>query len=256
MNLVKVISIANQKGGVAKTTSAVNLAYYLALKDKKVLLIDLDPQGSATSGVCRDHENSNGTYRAINGEDINGLINKTNLDNLFVLTSDQNLVGAEIELLSMQNREFKLNSALKKLVGFDVVIIDCSPSLGFLTINALVASNFILIPVQSEYYALEGLSFLLETAAKVRKNWNADLDILGLFLTMYDKRNLLHKEVFGEVTKHFQQQLFDTIIYRNIRLAEASSFGKSIYEYDKFSVGAKCYESLAKELMGRLWKKD
>ncbi len=252
MKQMKIISIANQKGGVSKTTTAINLAYFFALQGKKTLLIDFDPQGSASASLGR--KRNGGSYAFLNGSTLDEVINSSNHPNLWTINSDQNLAASELELISQENRERKLKDALDNVDGkFDVVLIDCPPSLSFLTINALVASNYILIPVQSEFYALEGLSLLLETAAKVRSLWNPKLEILGLVLTMYDKRNLFHKEVEGDIKEHFKNKVFKTIIGRNIRLAEAASFGKSIYEYDKFSAGCKSYEDLAKEVIERLW---
>lgn len=247
------IAIANQKGGVSKTTTAINLSYFLALKGKKVLLIDLDPQGSASASF--GNKRNNGTYEFINGANISEVVNSTLNPNLFTMSSDQSLTSAEIELISQENRESKLKIALEKIKDeFDIVIIDCPPSLSFLTINALVASNYILVPVQSEFYALEGLSLLLEITAKVRKLWNPNLEIIGLVLTMSDRRNLFHKEVERDIKAHFASKVFNTVIGRNIRLAEAASFGKSIYEYDRFSSGSKNYEELANEVIERIEK--
>lgn len=247
------IAITNQKGGVSKTTTAINLAFFLAKASKKTLLIDFDPQGSASSSL--GNLRNTGSYSFINGASLDEVISQTREENLFTICSDQNLIAAEIELISEKDRENKLKIALSKIADrFDVVLIDCPPSLGFLTINALVGANYILIPVQSEFYALEGLSLLLETTAKVRKLWNPSLDILGLVMTMFDKRNLFHREVCADIKNHFGAKVFETVIARNIRLAEASSYGKSIYEYDKFSSGSKNYQDLANEVLQRLWK--
>lgn len=252
---MKTIAVTNQKGGVGKTTTAINIAAYLAHLGKRTLLIDVDPQGSASSGIgMKGYSFENTIYEALNGMDINKSIHPTKINNLSIICANQNLAAAEIELVSIQNREHKLKNALKNIENiYDVVLIDCPPSLSLLTINALVASNYILIPVQSEFYALEGLSLLVETAARIKNLWNHDLDILGLILTMYDRRNLFHREVEDDIRKHFKAKLFETIITRNIRLAEASSFGKSIYEYDKYSIGSKTYESLAKEIIQRIF---
>jgi len=245
------IAIANQKGGVSKTTTAINLAYFLALKGKRTLLIDFDPQGSASSSL--GNRRGSGTYEFINGANLADVIDSTSNPNLFTMCSDQSLTGAEIELISQENREKKLKMALDRIDKiFDIVVIDCPPSLSFLTINALVAANYILVPVQSEFYALEGLSLLLEITAKVRKLWNNNLEILGLVLTMCDRRNLFHKEVERDIKSHFGTKVFNSVIGRNIRLAEAASYGKSIYEYDRFSSGSKNYEELAREVIERI----
>jgi len=252
---MKTIAITNQKGGVGKTTTAINLAHCLAIANKRVLLLDFDPQGSASSGLGKRGQ-TKGSYNMLldSGEYE---IQRTSCPNFSIICADQNLAAAEIELVNQVDRESKLKHALSKIADqFDVVLIDCPPSLGLLTINALVASNYILIPVQSEFYALEGLSLLVETAAKVKRLWNHELDILGLVLTMYDRRNLFHREVEEDIKKHFKAKLFEVIITRNIRLAEASSFGKSIHEYDKHSTGSQTYEALAKEVIARIWSNN
>ena len=252
---MQIISMTNQKGGVGKTTSSINLASILAESVRKVLLIDLDPQGNTGSGLgLRDIRM--GTYDLLCGTDAKKVMQKSYHPNLQVICSNQHLVGAEIELVETDEREFILKQALSKVEGFDICIIDCPPSLGMLTLNALCASDFILIPVQAEFYALEGLSQLIENAAKIKSKWNDKLEVLGLILTMHDKRNLFHKEVERNVKNHFKNLLFETIIGRNIRLAEAASFGKSITEYDKFSLGCTAYKKLAKEIEERIWKKD
>lgn len=252
---MKTIAITNQKGGVGKTTTAINIAAYLAHMGKNTLLIDLDPQGSASSGIgMKGYSFENTIYDVFNGMDIKNCINATKINNLSIICANQHLAAAEIELVNLPHREQKLKNALSSINDFyDIVLIDCPPSLSLLTINALVASDYILIPVQSEFYALEGLSLLVETAAKIKNLWNHHLDILGLILTMYDKRNLFHREVENDIRQHFKAKLFETIITRNIRLAEASSFGKSIYEYDKYSPGSKTYENLAQEIIKRIF---
>lgn len=249
---MKIISIANQKGGVAKTTSAINLSCYLAEFGYKTLLIDFDPQSSASSGLgLRRVEKSiyDLLYGTMKLEDV---VQKTSLDNLMILPSNQNLAAFEFEAMLVDRKESKLKDLISSIEGFDFVIIDCPPSLGLLTINALVASEHILIPVQTEFFALEGLSLLLETAAKVKKRWNLKLEILGIILTMCDKRNMHHREVIFDIKHHFGPKVFEIEVRRNIRLAEASSFGKSIAEYDHRSIGAKLYKDIVKELLKRL----
>ncbi len=244
-----IIAIANQKGGVGKTTTAINLSYNLALLEKKVLIIDFDPQSSCTLGLGKKDTKFN-IYEALNGKNINDLICETSHPNLFLIGSNTNLAGAEIELVNLPKREFYLKNIINQLqFNFDFIIIDTSPSLGLLTLNALVASNYIISPVQSEFYALEGLALFVETVSLVKKLWNKNLEILGLLLTMYDKRNLLHQEVERDIKKYFNSLVFETIITRNIRLAESVSFGQSINEYDKKSSGALAYCNLAKEIL-------
>ncbi|KKP70424.1 MAG: Chromosome segregation ATPase [Candidatus Moranbacteria bacterium GW2011_GWE2_35_164] len=234
--MAKIISLVNQKGGVGKTTSAVNLTTYLATAGKRVLLVDLDPQGNASSGL------------GINVRELkNNLKKSLGFD---ILPSSQDLAGSEIEMIHMENREFKLYNALRQVrTEYDYIIIDSPPSLGLLTINGLVSSDEIIIPVQTEYYALEGLSQLLETISLVKENIQPDLKIKGVMLTMYDRRNRLSRQVVKEVREHFPGHVFENVIPRSVRLAEAPSFGKSILNFDAFSKGARAYKGIAKEII-------
>ena len=250
--MAKIISLVNQKGGVGKTTSAINLATYLAAAGKFVLLVDLDPQGNASSGLginIREIEKS--LYHSmILGEHPSSVILKTETLGHDILPSSQDLAGAGIELAHMENREFRLYNVLREIrTNYDYIIIDSPPSLGLLTINGLVASDEIIIPVQTEYFALEGLSQLLNTIELVKENLQPDLKIMGAMLTMYDKRNRLSRQVIKEVQDHFPGHVFDSIIPRSVRLAEAPSFGKSILNFDSFSKGARAYKNLAKEII-------
>ncbi|PIP20768.1 MAG: sporulation initiation inhibitor Soj [Candidatus Omnitrophica bacterium CG23_combo_of_CG06-09_8_20_14_all_40_11] len=249
----KIISICNQKGGTGKTTSAINLATYFALADKKVLLVDLDPQANTTSGLGLNKHNINkSTYHVLLEElDIKEILQSTAINNLSLAPSNLDLTGAEIELVGMMGREYRLKKALdKERENFDFVIIDSPPSLGLLTINALCASDSIIIPVQCEYYALEGLTQLVNTIRLVKDNLNPNLAIEGIVLTMADYRTNLTKEVIQEARAYFKEKVYATVIPRNIRLTEAPSFGKPIALYDKESIGAQKYEELAKEVMG------
>jgi chromosome partitioning protein len=248
-----IISFINQKGGSGKTTSAINLGAYLASMGQKILLLDLDPQANATSGMGGDPRSTESLYQVlIQGQNIKDVIKKSRIKGLDIIPGSNDLSGASIELVDAQNREFKLQTVLKELneEGFyDFIFIDCPPSLGILTINGLVASNQLIIPVQCEYFALEGLGQLLNTIDLVRKGLKSDLFVLGAFLTMHDRRNSLSWEVIKEVQKNFPYYVFETIIPRNVSLAEAPSFGKSILEYDRHSQGARSYEALAREFI-------
>jgi chromosome partitioning protein len=249
----KVIAVCNQKGGTGKTTSAVNIAAYMALAGKKVLLIDLDPQANATSGLGVDkHSISKSTYNVLLEEaSLAETYQKTPVDGLLLAPSGLDLSGAEIELVGALGREFRLKRALiQEKENFDYVIIDSPPSLGLLTINALSAADSLLIPVQCEYYALEGLTQLLNTINLVKGNINANLAIEGAILTMADFRTNLSREVIREVKEHFQEKVYETIIPRSIRLSEAPSFGKPIALYDKNNIGAIKYEELTREILG------
>lgn len=250
----KIIAVVNQKGGVGKTTTAINVAAQLAGSQSSVLLVDLDPQGNATSGLAIPKESTpQTTYDVIcQGVPLVNVVQKTNVAQLFVLPANANLAGAEVELVGREQREFALKQALQQGLTYDYIIVDCPPSLGLLTINALTAADSVLIPVQAEYYALEGLSQLLNTIQAVRGSTNPRLELLGIALTMFDKRNSLSEQVEKEVRNYFGDKLFQTIIPRNVRLAEAPSYGRTIYEHDKWSKGARAYKAFAKEVKDRL----
>ena len=248
----KIIAIANQKGGVGKTTTSVNLAASLGVLEKKILLIDADPQANATSGLGIDVEAvEHGTYQilehSIKAEDA---IMQTSSPNLDIIPAHIDLVAIEIELVDQENRESMLKKAIEPLKDkYDFILIDCAPSLGLLTLNALTASDSVIIPIQCEYFALEGLGKLLNTIKSVQKIHNNKLDIEGLLLTMYDSRLRLSNQVVEEVKKHFDEMVFETIIQRNVRLSEAPSYGESIINYDASSKGASNYLSLAHEII-------
>ncbi len=247
----KIISVANQKGGVGKTTTTINLSTILAKKGKKVLLIDADPQGNATSGLGVEKEVEFSTYDIlVNETEVRDTIQKTMIKNLKICPSNINLAGAEVELVSMMSREQRLKEKLDVIKSkFDYILIDCPPSLGLVTLNSFTASNSVLIPVQCEYYALEGLGQLLNTINLVKKHLNKNIQIEGALLTMYDMRTNLSNQVVKEVKKYFDNRVYKTVIPRNVRLSEAPSYGMPITEYDARSKGAKSYLKFAKEFL-------
>lgn len=247
-----IIAIANQKGGVGKTTTTINLGSYLAKAGKRVLIVDLDPQGNTSSGLGINKETLKSSLYDIlvNEGEVSEAILKTPFHGLEVLPAAPVLAAAEVELVNVSGRELKLQQALGKL-DYDYILIDCPPSLGLLTLNGLTAAHSLMIPVQAEYYALEGLGQLLQTVQSVRKKLNPNLTLLGVLLTMHNGRTTLSTQVYEEVKKHFPDTIFDTIIPRNVRLAEAPSFGQPISHYDKWSKGAKGYKELAREVIAR-----
>lgn len=248
------IAIVNQKGGVGKTTTAVNVAAALSELGKFVLLVDLDPQGNATSGVGIESENlEQGLYEALMGQiPVAKVVKNTAHEGLRVVPATADLAGANIELVQAERREFKLRETLSEIKhAYDYIIIDCPPSLGLLTLNGLIAADYVLIPVQAEYYALEGLGHLLKTIELIQSQLKPDLQILGSVLTMFDARNRLSEEVLQELNKYFAENVFHTVIPRTVRLAEAPSFGKTIFHYEKNGKGAKAYTELAREIVDK-----
>ncbi len=250
----RVISISNQKGGVGKTTTAINIAASMAVAERDVLLIDIDPQGNATSGIGIDrHEVNEGIYEVlIEGVPLENVLRKTEVPRLYVVPATINLVGAEVELVGIPQREMVLKNALLKdfVDRYDFIFIDCPPSLSLLTINALTASDSVIVPVQCEYYAMDGLGQLLKTLKLIQDSFNPDLEIEGILLTMFDSRTSLSHQVMQEVKSHVDRRIFQNIIPRNVTLAEAPSHGRPIILYDIASKGAQIYLELAKELLG------
>ena len=253
--MATVLAFTNQKGGVGKTTSAVNVALSLAVTEVRTLLIDLDPQSNATTGLSDLFEKTNGSIYDVllRGDGMKDSVTKTSFSHLDIVSSTHDLVGAEIELVSVMAREYQLQKALKKIrKDYDLIIIDCPPSLGLLTINALTAADSLVIPIQCEYYALEGLGQLLNTVRLVQRHLNKKLEIAGILMTMYDSRLNLSKQVVEEVDGFFKDKLFKTYIHRNVRLSEAPSFGKPVLLYDANSTGARNYMSLTEEILQRV----
>ncbi len=257
VNLGRIIAIANQKGGVGKTTTAVNLAASLAFKGKTVLLIDMDPQANTTSFMGMSKVEKTSYDVLVGNSSVYDVIEKTEVPNLHIVPADINLAGAEVEIVEMDNREFILKNAIGGIEEkYDYTIIDCPPSLGLLTINALVAANTVIIPIQAEYFALEGLGKLLGTIHRIQQGMNSKLEIEGVLITMYDRRLNLSQQVLAEVKRFFPDKVYNTIIPRNVKVAEAPSYGKPIILYNKDSAGAKGYLSLAEEVINYDEKKE
>lgn len=255
MKLARTITICNQKGGVAKTTTAINLSSYLATSNKKTLLIDLDPQSNATSGIGIDkHSVKSSIYNVLHEHtSLENVTLPTGIDNLSVAPSSLDLTGAEVELVNAMSREYRLKKSIEPVKNhYDFIIVDCPPSLGLLTVNALTAADSVIIPIQCEYYALEGLSQLTNTVSLIRDNLNNDLKIEGVLLTMADYRTNLTREVIEEVKNFFGDKVYKTVIPRSIKLTEAPGFGKPIMLYDKSSIGAEAYRNFVREVLGEL----
>lgn len=253
--MARIIAVLNQKGGVGKTTTTVNVGAFLAKQGKKVLLIDLDPQGNATSGLgFEKQELTQTTYSLLlESEPAHNVRRATNVKNMDMLPTNSDLSGAEVQLAGIAEREVALRGAIHEIASeYDIVLIDCPPSLGLLTVNALAAATDVLIPVQTEYYAMEGLSQLIQTIQRVQQGLNQSLSILGVVMTMYDSRTSLSEQVRAEITRVFGELVFNTVIPRNVRLAEAPSHGLPVMEYDKWSKGSRAYKALTKEVIQRV----
>jgi chromosome partitioning protein len=250
--VTKIIAIANQKGGVGKTTTTINLGAYLAAHKQRVLIVDLDPQGNTSSGLGITAEQLSGDLYDVllEGAPAAAVARATAVDGLSVVPASPVLAAAEVELVAATRREFRLRDALNDL-DYDYILIDCPPSLGILTLNGLVAAHDLIIPVQAEFYALEGLGQLVQTVQRVKKGLNPELHLMGVLVTMHNGRTTLSTQVHDEVKRHFPDTVFETVIPRNVRLAEAPSYGKPILHYDKWSRGARAYKGLAKEVMDR-----
>ena len=249
-----VIAVTNQKGGVGKTTTTVNVAYCLAKAGKKVLLVDFDPQGNATSGLGLDKNSLERTVRDVimNQAPLAAVVQPTETKNLFIVPATPELANTEVELASAEKRFSRLKLALEGAEGYDFVLIDSPPSLSLLTVNGLIAANYVLLPVQAEFYAMEGLGQLLETMKLVRKGMNPTLELIGVLVTMMDSRTMLSRQVLTEIQKHFPGKVFETTIPRNVRIAEAPSHGEPVGAYDKWSKGARAYKALTKEVIDRV----